>query len=161
MSLINELFPFKKLSSQINRDIIYPSSNDYFFFENEQLGRDMWSLLLLNCSFPNHELLISNTVDITDMKHFFWTKKRQKTIWSNSCYPHVPFWHLRFWQVILTRIFHHRNISGHAPSGRWTFQHRNVLTRGLFGMRNFWRKEFSALENFGTKTFQHMNILAQ
>ena len=46
-------------------------------------------------------------------------------------------------------------------SGRWTFQNGNVLTWGLFGMRNFQHKEFLAQEHFGTGTFRHMDISAQ
>ena len=46
-------------------------------------------------------------------------------------------------------------------SGRWTFQHGNISTWGLFGTRNFWHKVFSAQEDFGTGTFRHMDISAQ
>ena len=43
-------------------------------------------------------------------------------------------------------------------SGRWTFQHGNALTWGLFGTRNFRHEEFWAQEHFGTGTFQYMDI---
>ena len=45
-------------------------------------------------------------------------------------------------------------------SGRWTFQHGNISTWGLFGTRTFRHEEFSAQEHFGTGTFRHGDILA-
>ena len=45
-------------------------------------------------------------------------------------------------------------------SGRWTFQHRNVSTLGIFGTGNFRHQEFSAPEHFGTGIFRHLNISA-
>ena len=46
-------------------------------------------------------------------------------------------------------------------SDRWTFQHRNVSTWGIFGMGNFRHKEFLAPEHFGTGIFRHLNISEQ
>ena len=45
-------------------------------------------------------------------------------------------------------------------SGRWTFQHRNISTWGIFGMGNFRHEEFSAPEHYGTGIFWHLNISA-
>ena len=66
---------------------------------------------------------------------------------SVQMFHYGTFWHVHHWRC--------------GFSGRWTFQHGNVLTWGLFGMRNFWNKEFLAQEHFGTGTFQHMDILVQ
>ena len=46
-------------------------------------------------------------------------------------------------------------------SGRWIFQHENILTWRLFGTGTFRHEEFSAQEYFGTGTFRHMDISAQ
>ena len=45
-------------------------------------------------------------------------------------------------------------------SGRWTFQHRNISTWGIFSTGNFRHEEFSAPEHFGTGIFWHLNISA-
>ena len=45
-------------------------------------------------------------------------------------------------------------------SGRWTFQHRNVWTWGLFSTGNFWCEEFLALWTFQRGIFCHLNISA-
>ena len=45
-------------------------------------------------------------------------------------------------------------------SGRWTFQHQNISTWGIFGTGNFRHEEFSAPEHFGTGIFWHLNISA-
>ena len=59
-------------------------------------------------------------------------------------------------RVISARMFHHGNISAHAPFGAV-----DVPADGLFNTGMFRHGVFSARGIFGTRNFQHLNISAQ
>ena len=74
-------------------------------------------------------------------------------------------------RVILAWMFHHGNISAHAPFSAadisadglfitGTFRHGEFSAQGIFGTRNFWHLNISAQGYFGTWTFRHLDILA-
>jgi hypothetical protein len=60
--------------------------------------------------------------------------------------------------VISAWMFHHGNISSHAPFCTTAFRQMDFSTPERFDMGNFSHEEFSAPEHFSTGIFRHLNM---